>query len=73
MQQLIRYESPDKLCKECIEIIEEQMHGLKVEETADARENTFSRWPGNFPSAVHVSQWRATSWDGGEGGGGEDC
>lgn len=31
-------DSPDMLFKECIEITEEQMHGLKGEETADARE-----------------------------------
>lgn len=31
-------DSPDMLFKECIEITEEQMQGLKGEETADARE-----------------------------------
>lgn len=61
-------DSPDMLFKECIEITEEQMHGLKGEETADAREKKFSRWASNFPSAIYVSQWPATSWDGeGEG------
>ena len=49
-------DSPDMLYRECIEITEEQMHGLKGEETVHAEENTFSRWPSNFPSAIHVSQ-----------------
>ena len=29
------------------------MHGLKGEETADARENTLSGWPSNFPTAIY--------------------
>lgn len=55
------------LYEKCIEINEEQKGGLQREAIADSSENIFSRWPSDLPTAVNVSRWLATSWQGGRG------